>query len=444
MMKKQTITLWLTGLLPITLLGAGMASGAWKEYRAWNELQPVLTDVFIGRAEALSNAKQTTLADETKRQNLSTIFSSLKEEAVRDEITGPDGQWLFIDPQTTWDKAPLYARLAKKAMPAINRLETIDNQIRSNGTLSPQTAHFDSDDISVLQVALIDALYRSDFDGAYRLINVLANRIALLPIDIAATVQSDVLREQYILNSLIQDSLQYDPWTQSQLEGLAKLIDQPVDLKQRIEAGRRHHTSRIIGNALLAYDNRIQIEAKGGKYSWSPTYGAVSLKKEIDGAKSDSGIIGITDYSQIYQAVQKKSKPIFEGGVFNPAMINWRVNQDWITDEARHLVSKIATTENMRRMTLTALEIKQYEKRTGQWPAELSDLVPDQRRPTWTMTVNGTSFTYEVNENASVNYAVLNCEGDYFLESSTATISNWRSRLFPRVELRSIHSIRIR
>jgi len=443
-MKKQTLALWLIGLLPLMLLLTGIASGAWKEYRAWNELQPVLNDVFFGRPKASANVERTTLANETERQNLATIFSSLKQEGVRDEIIGPYGQWLLVDPKTTWDTAPLYARLAKKAMPAIDQLETLDNQTRSNGTFSPQMEHFREDANAVLQIALIDAFYRSDFDEAYRLINVLANRIALLPIDNAANVQSEALREQFILYSLIQDSLQYDPWTQSQLVGLAKLIEQPVDLKQRLETGRRHQDSQIIGNTLLAYDDRLQREAKDGKSPWHPTNGAVCLKNVIDAAKSDSGISGITDYSQIYQALQKESKPIIAGGVFNPAMIYWRANRYWISDNLRHLVGKIATTENMRRMTLTALDIKRYQKRTGQWPTDLSDLDLDQQSPSWTKTVDGTLFTYKVNENASVKYAVLDIEGDYFLESSTATITNWQSRFSTSVALQLIHTVRIR
>jgi hypothetical protein len=56
----------------------------------------------------------------------------------------------------------------------------------------------------------------------------------------------------------------------------------------------------------------------------------------------------------------------------------------------------LAITEDMRRLTLTSLQIKRYQKREGRWPDQLSDLITKEPNSQIMTTIDGTSFTYAV------------------------------------------------
>lgn len=62
----------------------------------------------------------------------------------------------------------------------------------------------------------------------------------------------------------------------------------------------------------------------------------------------------------------------------------------------KHTIPFFVTMENLRRLAVTAMTIKQYELETGKWPAQLSDLHACGLSSADYTSVGGNQFGYEI------------------------------------------------
>lgn len=411
-MKRESTKLWAIALLPMILLLAGIAGGAWKEYRAWTEIRPELEEglaSLLTQSAALRAKLSERPIDEVARdhrrnqQDLGLMINDLSNQASRDEILNrSDGTPILVPPGKDWPEAPLYRRLASQAEPLVDLLEEMTERQLSGGPTEHSIPRFESQtQQSVLRIVLVDAFYRSDFEEAHRLFNLMANQLSLLSIDGNVSLQSQALLQQLEVYQTVQESLAHDPWTESQLERFTEILLRSLRLADRMEAARRHQKSQIVSNTLGIYQNTIAaaIGVVDQGISWSVERDSIHITNVLSVLQSPYGLQEIRDYSDIYPSVARlneKWKPIARGGTFSPTLPNASFHGHYLLSETMQLAISLAIAEDMRRLTLTAIEIKRYQKREGRWPDQLSDLTTTEPASQTTTSISGKPFTYAI------------------------------------------------
>jgi len=409
-MKRESTSLWAIALLPMILLLAGIASGAWKEYRAWIDTRPKWEQELAAQltltAALRATQNESPIAEETReqlwdQQDLRLMIIDLLNQANRDEILNRyDGTPILVPPGEDWPEAPLYRRLASQAKPLVDLLEEVTERQLSNASAESPIPHFESTALGVLRIVLVDAFYRSEFEEAHRLFTLIANQLSLLSIDVNGSLQSQTLVQHLELYQAIQESLLYDPWTEQQLEKFSQLLQHSLRLAERMEAARRHQKTQVISNAIGIYQNAIDIDGMiSRKIAWSLEVDSIHIKNVLNALQSSYGLEEIRDFSDIYPTAARqgtKRKPIARGGTFSPALQTQSFNNNYSLSQTMQVAFSLAITEDMRHLTLTSLRIKRYQKREGRWPDQLSDLITKEPNSQIMTTIDGTSFTYAV------------------------------------------------
>lgn len=216
----------------------------------------------------------------------------------------------------------------------------------------------------------------------------------------------DIMTMNFQLNQhrLIRHSLAVDPWSEKQLSVIADLVGPPTDLPARwrsVIAGEQAMALEELeadSGALFTYVEERFFSSREPEWLIVPATQKLQIIRNMqhDGSLGDDGYEGLRN--RVTQATQSvDDSPTIFSRMLDRRYRNskWRTLLNHYRDRILGYATACERLENSRRLTVTALAIKQFQLQHDAWPSELSELTEfGIARQDW-IQVNGALLTYE-------------------------------------------------
>jgi hypothetical protein len=337
-------------------------------------------------------------------QVLDAVSATSQLGAVDDlPIVGNGKELAELDPKTVWADEPRVKEYLTEMQGLIQRAHQLSAwptpvqlPIDFNGwqTLLP---HFQQARslLRLLQLDFEYAFYHGEFDRAQQdlaMMGTLANAIdndLFLVVDLiaAATKQS--------LYNEIQRSVLTDNWPTEKLSELRQMVSR---VRYSPEKWRKLFTCEraMIGDHVALGDLSLvtgQVES-----SFVPLLNTGRLR--IFDAFDELIAVANADFSDLKSA----SKTAAERVLKRTAAMDVDGANMWIAltfPAAEQMARAFENEESNRRLTLTAIGLRQFQRQEGRWPSGLSELTKMGLTASDYSTVNRGAFGYEVTEEAA-------------------------------------------
>ncbi len=410
-MKSKSFYLWLWALCPLTLVLSGIAYGFGREYWTWPQVRQQLV-LSLEKQRQDMQAWQTTRAGLTAEQQqrqvqLNQLWQMGESLTIqiknydltawintRDELHGPD---------VVVDDAPLAELVVTAAEPLINQLsELLDENLTNNDRASAAAT------IEVLQLCFRYWFNQGDADKAQQALTLWTKLLLNDSYDYDATTQRNLLERCESVYTLYRNSLAFDLWSQSQLTELSDLILVPLDISARLAASRQRQADRAAMQIAQAYN------IDGTPSTDSPlvlqrtsAVDSVYLENLLAAASRSDGIHDASDLAKSIAFIDRAltANPLVQrAGILSVDFpFNSRsVSAYWVLTEHAKFAFQLAVAEDSRRLTLLAVQIKQYELQQGHWPKQLEHLDTAGFDSQSKTGVDGHPFHYSVTDDLAV------------------------------------------
>ncbi len=316
-------------------------------------------------------------------------------------------------PGEPWPEQRYFVELSKSAEPVLARLRQLgmyDQPVWAPGGYTAYSSDFApigwANTFSMLPAMEFEiAFYNEQMDDALEALQL--NSALQDKLDWQTTILGETQRSKFICqrNERLLETLEYNLWNQQQIGSLLELVGMNTDLATRwknvIATERVFALEAIHADSIGIYGRVLSSEAQSdGTYKFIDV-AATRLRDFIN--VLDSGLI-VCDGG--FNGLELRA------GELRKVFVNWpsadgnlflrRSHRIWNTELQQKcpsfetLATALVNLENSRRITRTALAVKQFQLESGDWPANLDALsIP----PAECVTVEGTEFELAVDSN---------------------------------------------
>ncbi len=402
---------FLITVIPLTLLLVAATALGFNEWRAADRVEAELARIQAAGYPVddasmsrwfLDNASQEGTAQWSELLSLVTVGSSgfqLEQLPYLGNAPIP----AEIVPAGRWDEEPAVAEFLQWMQPVINGIHAAIEyptpvwqpiEFRGFATLLEELQN-SRNLVRLLSLDVEHALYHGESDRALRSLQAMQGVSDAF--DWQACMVADLvnmaLRQSYHL--MIQRSLVSAPWSEAQLQMLHDRLAVPRDVSKRwrnVVAGERAFLNATLSHASSSGISSSELE--GLDWLWRvPTVreSAFAAYRDMEAIGSE----GMTGLGERAQALARSwfSSPTGFGQLF---LINYL-----FSPAVESYARAIEREEMSRRLTLTAVAIKRFQLRSGQWPERLDQLQQVGLVPTDWHTVSAGPFGYEVSDDTA-------------------------------------------
>lgn len=442
-MKSKSLGLWTVALYPLMLVVSSIAYGFVSEYRAW----PKIRQQFVASINSFRETNRvlmvsrTGLHDSATRNTIYQMGEALVVQARDCEGKQPaDLRLRLIVPGSDWPEAPLVKRFVEDAEPYINRLdELLRDEADPSSVLGPLYRSSINDQAgSILELYFRYSLYNRNSDNAKRAL-MLMGKVALgYSTDTNAQDQQQFMGGCEQIYSVLSGTLRFDFWTSQELDDLSALILKPLDIPARLQASKKHFPEFFA--LRVAQTCNLQgfgIDDKFETVHRTMGVDSLYLERLFEASRIDDGIQNEGDLTNSIPILNRPwlsvRRQIPSTAVFSVSlpMRPMRVDErSELTANAR-LAYELGALEEIRRTTLLAVSVKQFQMREKRWPTSLKELSTVDEN-LHLNNVDGNPIEYDAPRDNVVAGALVSNVTSSFLQSnlSKRSFAHWLTKYY--------------
>ncbi len=316
-----------------------------------------------------------------------------------------------VDGKVDWPDAASFEEYSLAVQPIINRIEelTLDpkpswqpldfqgfNTWLHDAQKSPTISR-------MLAVEFCHAVYIKNSNRALRALRLDAASMVAYDWQVISTTDSITCSRKLSLFKQIRASLAHDIWAQEQLDSISEIVGPEPDL-----AGRWYRTSAT-DRAMLLTSMGANSGTMLSTYSWNEKRGTILASRQLallnqatrNLDAGNGGYQGLADRVRA-SSLQFNVRP----SKFLSFFLGEEGLQEWSgssgSDENYAMLCELC--ENSRRLTRTAVAIKQCQLQNKRWPATLAELSDATLPRSDRMTLSAGPFEYRIAPNGRSSF----------------------------------------
>ena len=285
------------------------------------------------------------------------------------------------DGQVDWPDAASFEEYSNEVQPIISRIEELTRDPKPTwqpldfqgfSTRLPD-AHQSQTISRMLAVEFCHAVYIKNSDRALRALRLDAASMVVYDWQVFSMADSITCLRKVSLFQQIRESLAHDIWAQEQLDSISEIVGPEPDL-----AGRWYRTLAT-DRAMLLTSMDANSGALLSTYSWNRKKGTILASSQLELLKlatrnMDAGNGGYQGLADRVRASNLQFN--IRSSKFLSFLWGEKEQQEWrgVFGFRDYYAMQCERCESSRRLTRTALAIKQYQLENQRWPATLSEL----------------------------------------------------------------------